>query len=149
MPPLIEFPLDLPEVRILHTDLSEREIIIRVESTREWATCHQCGQEIREFHGHGELLRLRHLPILGRRVFIELRPRRFRCPFCDDHPTTTQQLDWYAPRSPHTKAYDQWLLLLLIGSTISDLMSKEGLSYDVILGALRRQIASQVNWAEF
>jgi transposase len=149
MPPLIEFPLDLPEVRILHTDLSEREITIRVESTREWAICHQCGQQIREFHGHGELLRLRHLPILGRRVFIELRPKRFRCPFCDDHPTTTQQLDWYEPRSPHTRAYDEWLLLLLIGSTFSDLACKEGLTYDVILGALRRHITGEVNWAEF
>jgi transposase len=149
MPPLIEFPLDLPEVRILHTELSQREITIRVESTRDWAICHQCGEQIREFHGYGEVLRLRHLPILGRRVLIELRPKRFRCPFCDDHPTTTQQLDWYEVRSPHTKAYDQWLLLLLIGSTISDLMCKEGLTYDLILGALRRQIASEVNWAEF
>ena len=58
MPPLIEFPLDIPEVRILQNDLEAREITIRVESTREWAICHKCGNEIREFHGYGELLRL-------------------------------------------------------------------------------------------
>src|ERR1051326_968416 len=146
MPAMMEIPLDLPEIRILKTELSEREIIITVESTREWAICRRCGSETREFHSFGRLLRLRHLPILGRPVIIEIRPKRFRCPTCDDHPTTTQQLDWYDERSPHTKAYDQWLLLALIGSTLSDVARKEGLTYDAVLGALRRQIATQVNW---
>lgn len=149
MPPQIEFPLDIPEVRILETDFTGRDITIRVESTREWAICHKCGSEIREFHGYGEQLRLRHLPILGRHVYIEVRPKRFRCPKCEDHPTSTQQLDWYDARSPNTKAYEKWMLLLLIGSTISDLMRKESLTYDVILGAMGRQIAGCVNWAEF
>ncbi|MCI0661623.1 MAG: ISL3 family transposase [Acidobacteria bacterium] len=148
MPANIEIPLDLPEVRIITSELNEREIVIRVESTREWAICHKCGGEIREFHSYGQLLRLRHLPILGRPVIIEIRPRRFRCPSCDDHPTTTQRLDWYDERSPHTKAYDQWLLLSLIGSTISDVARKEGVSYDEMLGALERKIAGTVNWAE-
>lgn len=35
MPAKIEIPLDLPEIRILNTELSEREIVITVESTRE------------------------------------------------------------------------------------------------------------------
>jgi hypothetical protein len=34
MPPVIEFPLDLPDVRIVGTELSEPAITIRVESTR-------------------------------------------------------------------------------------------------------------------
>jgi transposase len=148
MPANIEIPLDLPEVRIVKTEMSEREIVITVESTREWATCPRCGGETREFHSYGRLLRLRHLPILGRPLIIEIRPKRFRCPTCDDHPTITQQLDWYDERRPHTKAYDQWLLLALIGSTISDVARKESLSYDLVLGALRRQIAATVNWEE-
>ena len=146
MPPVIEFPLDLPEVRIVATDVSQPAITIRVESTRSGTRCRQCGAAIEEFHGYGERLRLRHLPILGRPVFIELRPRRYRCPFCDDHPTTTQQLDWYEARAPHTKVYDQWLLRLLIGSTIQDVLRKEGLTAAVVLGAVERQVAGAVNW---
>lgn len=149
MPPVIEFPLDLPDVRIVETDVSEPAITIRVESTRTGTRCRQCGTAIEDFHGYGERLRLRHLPILGRPVFIELRPRRYRCPFCEDHPTTTQQLDWYDARSPHTKAYDQWLLRLLIGSTLQDVCRKEGLTYDVLLGALQRHVAGAVNWAAY
>jgi transposase len=148
MPANIEFPLDLPEVRILKSDLSGREIVITVESTRTWAVCPRCGEKTYEFHSFGRQLRLRHLPILGRPVMIEIRPRRFRCPRCENHPTTTQKLDWYDERSPHTKAYDQWLLLSLIGSTVSDVSRKEGLSYDRVEGALERLIESEVNWDE-
>lgn len=148
MPANIEIPLDLPEIRILKTEMGQREIVITVESTREWAICHKCGQEIREFHSYGRQLRLRHLPILGRPVFIEIRPKRFRCPRCDNHPTTTQKLDWYSERSLHTVAYDQWLLLQLIGSTISDVARKEEATYDAILGALERQVVGEVSWEQ-
>src|SRR5215813_866293 len=146
MPAKIEIPLDLPEIRILNTELSGREIVITVESTREWAICPKCGAEIREFHSYGRSLRLRHLPILGRPVIIEIRPKRFRCPSCDGNPTTTQKLDWYDERSLHTKAYDQWLMTQLIGSTISDVARKEQTTYDAVLGALYRQIAVEVSW---
>ncbi|MFN0086322.1 MAG: ISL3 family transposase [Blastocatellia bacterium] len=148
MPANIEFPLDLPEIRILKSDLSGREIVITVESTRTWAICPRCGERTCEFHSFGRQLRLRHLPILGRPVMIEIRPRRFRCPACEDHPTTTQKLDWYDERSPHTKAYDQWLLLSLFGSTVSDVARKERLSYDRVEGALERLLESEVNWDE-
>lgn len=148
MPANIEIPLDLPEIRILKTEMGQREIVITVESTREWAICAKCGQEIREFHSYGRQLRLRHLPILGRPVFIEIRPKRFRCPTCDNHPTTTQKLDWYSERSLHTVAYDQWLLLQLIGSTISDVARKEETTYDAILGALERQVVGEVDWEQ-
>ena len=148
MPANIEFPLDLPEVRILKSDLSGREIVITVESTRTWAICSRCGQRTEEFHSFGRQLRLRHLPILGRPVLIEIRPKRFRCPACDDHPTTTQKLDWYDERSPHTRAYDQWLLLSLIGSTVADVARKERLTYARVEGALERLLESEVNWDE-
>lgn len=148
MPANIEIPLDLPEIRILKTEFGKREIVITVESTREWAICARCGAEIREFHSYGRQLRLRHLPILGRPLIIEIRPKRFRCPTCENHPTTTQKLDWYDERSPHTKAYDQWLLLQLIGGTISDLARREQTTYDAVLGALRRQVSAEVDWEE-
>jgi len=148
VPAKIEIPLDLPEIRILNNELSEREIVITVESTREWVICAKCGNEIREFHSYGRRLRLRHMPILGRPVIIEIRPKRFRCPTCDGNPTSTQKLDWYDERSPNTKAYDQWLLLQLIGSTVSDVARKEGATYDMVLGSVDRQILTTVVWDE-
>lgn len=145
--PNIEIPLDLPEVRVLKYEVSG-QIIIAVESTREWAICHKCGEKTREFHSYGRQLRLRHMPILGRPVIIEIRPKRFRCPACDGNPTTTQKLEWYDERSQNTKAYDQWLLLQTIGSTISDVARKEGISYDRVLGSIERLVLATVDWDE-
>ncbi len=146
---MIEFPLDLPEVRVLKTELKKREIVITVESTRPYAICSRCGEKTFDFHSYDDPIRLRHLPILEQRVFIELRPKRYRCPTCDDHPTTTQQCDWYEPRSPHTKAFEQSLLRQLINSTVSDVARKQGVSYDAVLGAIKRGVARSVNWGEF
>src|SRR6266700_997317 len=137
IPPRIEFPLDLPGVRVLKTELTAREIIISVESTQEYAICTRCGGEAREFHSYSETIRLRHLPILERRVFIELRPKRYSCKNCEGGPTTTQQLNWYEPRSGKTRSYEQSLLLGLVNSTISDVACKQGLSYDEVEGVIK------------
>ena len=89
---------------------------------------------------------LRHLPILGRVVYLRLRPKRFRCPYCDDHPTTTQTLDWYDPKALHTTAYESHLIVQLINSTLSDVEAKEDVTPDALLGILDRFVAKQVEW---
>ena len=96
----------------------------------------------------GQALRLRHLPILGQETYIVIRPKRAQCPTCQHQPTTTQTLKWYDQRSPHTKAYDRYLLKLLVGSTVTDVSLKENLGYDAVLGALQRQVDKEVNWDE-
>jgi hypothetical protein len=47
-------------------------------------------------------------------TYICIRPRRARCLVCATEPTTTQVLEWYDQRSPHTKAYDRYLLKQLV-----------------------------------
>jgi transposase len=146
-PPKIEIPLDLPDVRVVRTHLTaQRELIIEVESSLTSTTCRRCGQTITNFYGYDRPLRLRHLPSFGYVVYIELRPKRFRCPFCDDHPTTTQQLSWYDPKALHTKAYERYLLVLLIGSTLADVCQKEDLTPDALQGILDRWIETKVDW---
>src|SRR5215216_4442883 len=93
-PPLISIPLDIPNVRVLQTELTkDGEFILTVESTLMSTTCRRCGRTISERHGTDEPRLLREKPILGRVVYVRIRPKRFRCPICDGHPTTTQQLD--------------------------------------------------------
>ena len=91
------------------TDLRTRKITIRVVSTKDEILCRGCNQPINP-HGRGRLLRLRHLPILGKETTIEIAPRRGRCPHCDGGPTTTQRLDWYDTNSKFTRPYEQHLL---------------------------------------
>jgi transposase len=108
-----QIPLDLPDVRTIEVSRLGNEWLICVESTLNGTTCRKCGGAIEEFHSHDEPIRLRHLPSFEVPVYIELRPKRYRCPHCDGT-TTTQPVRWYGRRSLHTKAYEQWLLRMLI-----------------------------------
>ena len=142
-------PLDIPNVEIIGTEINEDgDYIISVESTRDHAVCQHCGNQLTKFNGHNREIELRHLPILGRRVYIRIRPKRYECPHCGGK-TTTQKLDWYERKSPHTKAYDRHLMLSLINSTIEDVRRKEDVGYKAVEGAITRSIQTQVNWDEY
>jgi hypothetical protein len=68
-------------------------------------------------------------------VYLRIRPKRFGCPFCDEHPTT-QRLDWN----------ERYLILQLVNSTLTDVGSKEDVTYDALLGILERWFATTVDW---
>src|SRR5207247_7270877 len=112
---IIELPFDIPDVRVLKSEMNERgDFIITVESTLNSANCRQCGREIRDFHGHDRAIRLRHLPVFDRRVYVEIQPKRYKCPYCSGNPTTTQKASWYDANSGHTKEYENSVLRELI-----------------------------------
>jgi hypothetical protein len=148
-PAKISFPLDIPQVDVVATKQTrDGKFIITVESRLETTECGVCKQEIKCNYGHGQAVHLRHLPILGHETTIIIHPKRAQCPNCLHNPTTTQTLDWYAQRSPHTEAYDRYLMKLLIGSTVADVSLKENLGYDAVVGALERQVDDEINWEE-
>jgi len=145
----ITIPLDIPDVHVLNVEQNERgEYTIAIESLLEGTRCRQCGREITDLHGVDEAITLRHLPILGRPVYLRLRPKRYRCPSCAGGPTTTQQLSWYSAKSPHTKAYEKYILLQLVHATIEDVSVKEGLGAKAIEGIVERWISREVQWSE-
>ena len=146
----ITIPLDIPDIKVLQAKITERgEFIITVESTLSSAHCHQCGREICKSHGHDDWVTVRHLPILGRPVYIRYRPRRYQCKDCAGHPTTTQQVAWHESNSPQTTAYDTHLLLQLVNSTVEDVSIKEQLAYDAVLGVIERRIENRVDWTRY
>jgi len=143
----ITFPLDIPDVTILETEINEQgDNIITVESTGQSTHCRKCGREISKFHGYDKWITLRHLSILGRRVYIKLQPKRYRCPYCEDGPTTTQPLAWYNARSGQTVAYEKHLLLQLVNSTLADVSRKEAMGYAAVVGVLERYIDAEIEW---
>jgi len=150
MPATLQIPLDIPDIRLLSTGRSEQgELIVQVESLKQTMACRRCGRELKRVHGLDRAIRLRHLPILEQPVVIEIKPKRFQCRDCEGWPTTTQRLDWYDENSPHTSAFDRWLLKMLIGSTVSDVSRRCGIGYDAVDGALRRGVSTVVDWVRF
>jgi transposase len=141
--------LDIPDVQVREVEQNERgEYTITLESTLEGTRCRQCGREITDLQGVDEAITLRHLPILGRPVYLRLRPKRYRCSSCEGGPTTTQQLSWYNAKSPHTKAYEKYILLQLVHATIEDVSIKEDLGSKAIEGVVDRWVRQEVQWAE-
>ena len=48
----VTVPLDIPDVRVLQTEINRvGELIITIESTKEGTTCRQCGREVRSGMG--------------------------------------------------------------------------------------------------
>ena len=147
---MIQLPLDIPEVKVLSTECRpDGMLLIQVESTRQGARCGRCSREIHPFHGYDRPIQLRHLPILEWGVYLEIRPKRYRCPHCEGGPTTTQRCDWYEPNCPHTKAYEQWVLRCLVNSTVVDVSHKLGLGPDAVEGILDRWVSMTVDWSAF
>lgn len=78
--------LDLPVVRVLNAEITEREFLIHVEFSQRFAICHRCGRKATEFLREGQTLRLQHLPSFARDVFLYLHTKRYTCLHCDDRP---------------------------------------------------------------
>ncbi len=89
---------------------------------------------------------MRHTPIFEHRTEIVIRPKRDRCASCHDHPTTTQRLDWYDPRSAFTRAFEHSLLRALINSTLEDVAHKDAVTPEQLEGILDRYIPSGIDW---
>lgn len=146
----VTVPLGIPDVRVVQTEINKvGELIITIESTKEGTICRQCGREIRKFHGYGEWVIIRHLPVFGRPSYLRYRPKRYQCMECEGQPTTTQTVDWRERNSPHSMHYDDHLLLQLVNSTVQDVSIKEDVGYDCVLGALERRISASVDWRQY
>src|SRR5690606_14249517 len=69
-PATISLPLDIPQVDVLATKQTrDGKFIITVESRRKTTTCGICHKEISCNYGHGQAVRLRHLPILAQETY--------------------------------------------------------------------------------
>jgi transposase len=124
----ISIPLDIPDVEVVSVEMKGKQgFIITVESTLKTARCKECGREITAFHGHSEWVQVRHLPILEQAVYIRYRPKRYRCGYCEGGPTTTQEVSWHAANSPYTRAFEEYVLKMLVNSTVQDVSRKVGL----------------------
>jgi transposase len=140
-------PLDWPDVRVLgNRMLEDGTVLIEVESTLRTAQCHRCGRMIDRFHGFDRPIRLRHLPVFGRHVVVEIRPKRYRCPYCEDGPTTTQRCAWYDPNRPHTTAFEQDVLKRLIHGTVADVSRQLALGVKAVEGIMDHRLAPAVDW---
>lgn len=141
--------LGLSDIEVTKTEIKDNELYIYVKSTKKSNLCRICKEETTISHGYSRELELRHLPVFNYPTYIVIKPVRGKCSKCDNTPTTNQRLDWYEYKSRQTKAYEQYLLLSLINSTISDVSIKEDVSYSSVEGVVDRRLDDSVDYSEF
>ena len=140
--------LDIPDVEPVEvTEDEQGNYIITVESLVYGTNCRCCGQFIEHLHGYDNAIYLRHLPVFGRQVRIELQPARYWCKACQA--TTTQRLSWYRSRSYCTRPLEEYIVRQLSNSSVQDVANKNELSWEVVNNILKYYVATQVNWDEF
>jgi transposase len=140
--------LNIPGIRVLSVRVEAHSITCEIESTQGYSLCHRCGQKATEFHGYDQALELRHLPLCGRPVILRLRPKRYRCRYCEGVVTTTERADWYDAKAGCTKAYAEFLLLELVNGTLQDVATKHSVTYDVVRGVLKRYVKGDIDWSQ-
>jgi transposase len=145
----IEQLLNLPDIQVLNVEISEREIKCDIESTRGYSICNRCGEKATKFFEHGETLRLRHLPICEKDVYLYLKTKRYRCLDCESGPTTTERCEWYDANAKCTKVFAEFLLRAFVNSTISDVSIKYRVPYDRVRGLISRYVRGEVDWNQF
>jgi transposase len=139
--------LNLPDIAIDRVVLCERKTIkIYIHSTLDGTHCHRCRKPIDHQYGLGQEIELRHLPLGEYRIVLVLRPKRYQCRSCDGHPTTTQMLSWYTPRTSVTKAFEERMLLESINSTLEDVSRKQAIGVDTLQGILDRRLSCDIDW---
>ena len=142
--PEITIPLDLEDVNVFKVEVSQNgDIHIQLESSLNYGYCRKCGRKITKLHSYDDWVTVRHLPIFGQAVYLHYQPKRYECEACAGGPTTTQQLKWHTERSPNTVAFERWLLVSLVNSTVQDVALKAAVSY-LKLGQIRLPIIGEV-----
>jgi len=76
VPANLEISLDLPEVRIVKTEMSQHEIVISVESTREWGrSAHDAEMKPAIPGSMKGAVKRKNFPCSGSRNFSDRQPR--------------------------------------------------------------------------
>lgn len=148
LPPIPSNALGISSIIVEKVEFTKaNEFIIKVRSIEEEIRCPKCGNKTSP-HGSSPTIRLRHLSIFDKKTYIEITPARGRCEHCEGNPTVTQTGDWYNKSSRQTKAYEEYILKLLINSTITDVSIKEDIGYKAVEGIIDRYIETEVEWGK-
>ena len=123
----IILPLDIESLEITSQSIDNKgNIVLEVVSKNDHSTCHKCGQKAMKRNGYSATIEVEHTKILERKVYLRIKPVRYKCDLCDT--TTTEQYDWCQRNAKVTKTMEEYIMRSLIHSTIQDVSRKENIS---------------------
>ncbi len=143
---IISVPIKLNDVNIIGNNvLDNGDIIVRVESKEKGTFCKHCGKYITKYHSLNKTITLNHLPAFGTPVYINFQPIRYQCTHCNS--TTTRKESWYQSIGHCTQLYAEYILDLLVNSTIQDVAKQENISYKRVGNIIKKHIPNEIDWS--
>ena len=121
--------LDIYSVRVTGYEKDQEELRVSVRPEKNSAACPRCG--VRSTRKHQEtVIPVRDLPCFGRRVFLMLPRRRFKCKPCGT--PFTEHIPFVEFRTSFTKRYEQYVYEQCKERSFAAVEKQEGISDTVI-----------------
>jgi len=133
--------LDIQELIVLNLEIKEDEVILICRNRFGYGICPDCNNISNSVH-ENIIKRLRDVPLLSKRCFIQFLHRRFFCEECRN--TFMEALSFLEPESIYTNRYEKYIYQLCKENTISFVSRFEGLGYDATEGIYYRQVNKKV-----
>ena len=145
----ISVPINLVDIKVTNTNIIDSSnIIVQVKSAEIGTYCKHCDKFITKKHSLNKIIKLKHMPAFGNSVCIEFQPVRYQCFDCDSHPTTTQKPSWYQSTGHCTQVYAEYILNLLVNSTVKDVAKQENISYKKVIGIIKKHVPNKIDWSK-
>jgi len=133
--------LNIQELIVLDLEIKEDEVILICKNRFDYGMCPDCDNISNSLHER-TIKRIRDVPLLGKRCFIQFIHRRFLCEECRN--TFMEPLSFLEPESIYTNRYENHIYQLCKENTISFVSRFEGLGYDATEGIYYRQVNKKV-----
>ena len=145
-----KIPLDIESLEVTAQTLDKQDnIILDVVSKKKSSKCHKCGKDATIRNGTSPIIMIEHRGVLEKKLYLRIKPVRYKCEHCDDHITTTEQYDWHNRKSKYTKAMEEYILRSLINSTVEDVAKKEKLSSKSIYHVIENLVPVNPDWSDY
>ena len=133
--------LNIQELIVLNLEIKEDEVILICRNRFDYGVCPNCSHISNSIH-ENTIKRIRDVPLLGKRCFIQFIHRRFFCEECRN--TFMERLSFLEPESIYTTRYENYIYRLCQENTISFVSSFECMGYDATEGIYYRQVNKKV-----
>jgi len=123
--------LSLPNVTVESCNEKSDDVYLNLRRLNEGINCPHCQNYTEDVHQNRPTV-IRDLPICGRRVYLQVPRRQFRCNHCGK--STTEPLEFLEPYRRHTQRYEEYIYQRVTATSIEQVGREEQLKYDEVKG---------------
>lgn len=128
--------LDIPELVVDDYELQRGIVFIHAHPKDDKKECNSCGSKKVKVEETLPKRVIRDRDIFGKRCYIIIHPRRFKCLNCDNR--FTEGFDFLDPRKSYTKRFSEWIHTIAQKTDIDFVSKLEGIGYKKAEGIFYR-----------